>query len=137
MKNIKTTRFAVSLREELLENFDRITRERGYTNRSQAVQDLIKNYLIEQEWDDRENAMGTITLVYDHHKRNLSGNLTTIQHRYHAEIISNMHVHLDLDNCLEVIAVKGQGQVIRKLADELISSKGVIHGKLTLTATGK
>lgn len=137
MPKSKTTRFAVSISENLLENFDELSAHQGYSNRSQAVQDLIRHYIIEQKWDENEEAMGTITLAFDHHKNNLSKILTDIQHDYHSEIISNMHAHLDHDNCLEVIMVKGRGKDIRELSNRLISTKGVKHGKLTLTTGGK
>lgn len=137
MAKTNVTRFAVSIEEELLNDFDKSLKEQGYSNRSQAVQDLIRHYLVEQKWDEKENAMGTITLVFDHHKRNLSEKLTEIQHDYHSQIISNMHIHLDSKNCLEVIAVKGKGKDIRDLANRLISTVGVLHGKLTLTFDGK
>lgn len=137
MNKSKITRFAVTVDENLLEDFDESLKEQGYPNRSQAVQDLIRNYLVEQKWDEKESAMGTITLVFDHHKRNLSEKLTAIQHDYHSQIISNMHIHLDPKNCLEVIAVKGKGKDVRELANRLISTKGVLHGKLTLTFGGE
>lgn len=137
MKNSKTTRFAVSINESLLNKFDHVLRERQYPNRSQAVQDLIRKFIIEEEWEEKENAMGTITLAFDHHRNNLSETLTAIQHDYHNEIISNMHAHLDSDNCIEVIMVKGKGKRIRELANRLIGTKGVKHGKLTLTSGGK
>jgi CopG family nickel-responsive transcriptional regulator len=132
-----TARFAVSLDQNLLEDFDKMRHRQGYENRSEAVRDLIRNHLVEQEWDDKENAMGTITLVFNHHKRNLTEKLTDIQHDYHNLVISTMHVHLDHDNCLEILAVKGSGRKIRSLSDRLISTKGVKHGKLTLTTVGK
>ncbi len=137
MKDSKTARFAVSLNKNLLTAFDQLCEKKAYPSRSKAVQDLIQNFIIEEEWEEEENAMGTITLAFDHHKRNLSDKLTDIQHDFHTEIISSMHVHLDDNNCLEVIAVKGKGKKIRKLADLLIGTKGVIHGKLTLTTDGK
>ena len=137
MTKNKITRFAVTIEENLLQDFDESLKEQGYSSRSQAVQDLIRNYLVEQKWDERENAMGTITLVFDHHKRNLSKKLTEIQHDFHDQIISNMHIHLDSKNCLEVLAVKGKGEEIRDLANKLISTKGVLHGKLTLTFDGE
>ena len=135
MSNV--TRFAVSLEEELLDKFDQIRQRQNYANRSEAIRDLIRDHLVEQDWDDKRDAMGTVTLVYDHHVRNLSDKLTNIQHDHHEVILSTMHVHLDHDNCLEVVVVKGKGECIRGLADRLISAKGVKHGKLTITTTGK
>jgi CopG family nickel-responsive transcriptional regulator len=133
----ETVRFAVSLDQNLLKDFDRMRQRQGYENRSEAVRDLIRNHLVQQEWDDKEETMGTITLVFNHHKRNLTEKLTSTQHDYHHLVVSTMHVHLDHDNCLEILAVKGPGQKIRSLSDQLISTKGVKHGKLTLTTAGK
>lgn len=132
-----TVRFAVSLDRELLESFDGSIDKQGYVNRSEAVRDLIRDSLVTQDWDDKEEAIGTITLVYNHHRYSLSDELNNKQHEHHSLIISSMHLHLDHDNCLEIIAVKGKGNKIRQLADSLISIKGVKHGKLTLTTAGK
>jgi len=132
-----TTRFAVSLDSKLLDSFDRVIEEQGYNNRSEAVRDLIRDKLVTQNWDDKEETVGTITLIFNHHLYTLSDDLTSKQHEHHSLIISSMHLHLDHDNCLEIIAVKGKGNDIRKLADSLISMKGVKHGKLTLTTSGK
>lgn len=131
------TRFAVSLEPDLLDKFDRLRQRQNYASRSEAVRDLIRDHLVEQGWDDKRHAMGTVTLVYDHHVRDLSDRLTSIQHDHHELILSTMHVHLDHDNCLEVLVVKGKGERIRSLADHLISTKGVKHGKLTITTAGK
>lgn len=132
-----TVRFAVSLDRELLESFDRVLEKRGYDTRSEAVRDLIRDRLVTQDWDEKEETIGTITLVFNHHQYSLSDEITSKQHEHHSLIVSSMHVHLDYDNCLEIIAVKGRGKEIRKLADSLISIKGVKHGKLTLTTAGK
>lgn len=133
----KTSRFAVSINTDLLNEFNDLLKEKNYPNRSQAVQDIIRNYIIEEKWDEAENTMGTITMVFNHHKRNLTETLTKIQHDYNDEIISNTHVHLTHENCLEVIIVKGKGSKIRALANQLIQTKGVLHGKLTLTTAGE
>jgi len=130
-------RFAVSLDRELLESFDRVIEEQGYNNRSEAVRDLIRDKLVIQNWDEKEETVGTITLIFNHHLYSLSDDITSKQHEHHALIISSMHLHLDHDNCLEIIAVRGKGKEIRELADALISMKGVKHGKLTLTTSGK
>lgn len=115
-----------------------MTREKSYTNRSQAVADMIRSQLVEhrQRSGDEEIA-GTITLVYDHHKQHVQATLTDIQHDHHEVIISTLHVHLDHDNCLEVLVVRGRAGLIRRIADELIAAKGVKHGKLTVTSSGK
>jgi CopG family nickel-responsive transcriptional regulator len=115
-----------------------MTREKGYDNRSLAVADMIRAQLVEhrQRMDRREIA-GTITLVYDHHKPHVQETLTDIQHAHHDLIVATLHVHLDHDNCMEVLAVRGQASAVRRIADELIAAKGVKHGKLTVTSTGK
>lgn len=112
--------------------------QKGYGNRSLLIADMIRDWLVEhrQQLGEGEIA-GTITLVYDHHKPHLQEGLTSIQHDYHALIISTLHVHLDHHNCLEVLVLRGKAVQIRKLADELIGAKGVKHGKLTITTTGK
>ncbi|MCA1958560.1 MAG: nickel-responsive transcriptional regulator NikR [Nitrospira sp.] len=130
-------RFGVSLDRRLLDAFDRRIRTRGYTNRSEALRDLIRDDLVGQEWDHNQETVGTVTFVYDHHVRDLTGKLTDIQHEHQGLILSSMHVHLDHAHCLEVVVVRGRGTDIKKLADALISVKGVKHGKLTMTTTGK
>ena len=141
MKNAKTegvVRFTVSVPQTLAKQLDRMTREKGYDNRSLAVADMIRDQLVEhhQNFGNRDIA-GTITLVYDHHKQHVQAALTDIQHDHHEVIISTLHVHLDHDNCLEVLAVRGKAGTIKKIADELIAAKGVKHGKLTVTTSGK
>ncbi len=131
-------RFGVSIGEKLLERFDsHIVQKKGYANRSEAIRDLIRNQLVESEWESEEEVAGTITLIYDHHVRGLSETLLETQHDYHHLILSNMHLHLDHHNCLEVLAVKGIANEVRPLAERLISTKGVKHGRLTITSTGK
>ncbi len=130
-------RFGVSLDRKLLAEFDRHIRRKRYTNRSEALRDLIRDNLVGEEWDENKETVGTITFVYDHHVRDLTGKLTDIQHDYHGQILSGIHVHLDHNHCLEVLVVKGKGVEIKKVADALVSVKGVKHGKLTMTTTGK
>ncbi len=131
-----TKRFGVSIDEELLDRFDGIIEERGYDNRSEAIRDMIRDGLVEREWEEDDEVMGVVTLLYDHHKRNLSDKLTHLQHNFHELIISTTHLHVDEDNCLELIAVQGKGGKVREASNELISTKGVIHGKLLATSTG-
>ena len=133
----KLVRFGVSLDHHLLDDFDALIRRRKYTNRSEALRDLIRENLVGQEWDENKDTVGTVTIVYDHHVRDLTRKLTDIQHRFQLLIVSGMHVHLDHDNCLEVLVVKGKGSDIKKVSDALVSTKGVKHGKLTMTTTGK
>ena len=132
----RTVRFAISLDDELLEQFDRLCQLKRYATRSEAVRDLIRSRLVEEDWDERQHAVGTITLVYDHHVPGLTEKLIDVQHGYHGLILSNMHVHIDHDNCLEVIAVRGRGREIRDIANALISIRGVKHGGLTATTSG-
>jgi CopG family nickel-responsive transcriptional regulator len=131
------SRIGVAIDSDLLDKFDRLIGQRGYTNRSEAFRDLIRDELVEQTWESPESlVVGTVTLVYDHHVRLLSEKLTSIQHDYHHAILSTLHVHLDHDHCLEVLVVRGKSAEVRKVADVLISTKGVKHGRLTITTTG-
>lgn len=131
-------RFGISIDERLLERFDELIEGKGYKNRSEAIRDLIRNALVEDDWGKGDSeTVGTITLVYDHHTRDLSDKLTEQQHSHHAAIISAMHVHLDTHHCLEVVVVKDTARNVKRLADELIGTKGVKHGKLVTTTTGK
>ena len=131
-------RFSVSVPKELAKQLDRMAREKGYDNRSLAVADMIRAHLVDhrQNLGDQEIA-GTITLVYDHHKQHVQAALTDIQHDHHDVIVSTLHVHLDHHNCLEVLVVRGKAGLIKRIADELIAAKGVKHGKLTVTTSGK
>jgi len=134
----ETTRFGVSIDERLLDKFDALIDEKGYSNRSEAIRDLIRNALVEEEWGrGNQSTVGTVSLVYDHHTRDLSDKLTEHQHSHHKEIISALHVHLDAHHCLEVVVLKGKAKNIKRLAEELIGTKGVKHGKLMTTTTGK
>ncbi len=133
----KLVRFGVSLDHHLLDDFDRLIARKKYTNRSEALRDLIRDNLVGQEWDEDRETVGTVTFVYDHHVRDLTRKLTDIQHRYQRFILSGMHVHLDHDHCLEVLVLKGKGSAIKKVADALVSVKGVKHGKLAMTTTGR
>lgn len=131
------TRFGISIEEGLLRRFDELLTEKGYVNRSEAIRDLIRSALVEEQWDrGEEETVGTVTLVYDHHTRDLADKMTEHQHSHHNAIISALHVHLDAHHCLEVIVVKGPAPAVRRMAHELIGTKGVIHGKLVTTTTG-
>ncbi len=134
----QTIRFGVSLDSELLEKFDKLCEERCYQTRSEAIRDLIRNTLVQKEWEDTDRDLaGTLTLVYDHHKSDLAQRLTEMQHDAHDVIHSTLHVHLDHDNCLEVLIMRGPGKAVREAAQRLISTKGVKHGKLNLATTGE
>jgi CopG family nickel-responsive transcriptional regulator len=138
MKKETVTRFSVSLPPALLDQLDDMARDKGYDNRSLAIADMIRGQLVEyRQKFGKEEIAGTITLVYDHHKMHVQETLTDIQHDHHDVILSTVHVHLDHHNCLEVLIVRGQAAVIRHIADQLTAAKGVKHGKLTVTTTGK
>lgn len=130
-------RFGVSLDKALLDKFDRYIRERNYSNRSEAFRDLIRQELIKKEWDEGDDVAGAITLIYDHHRRDLLGKITDMQHDYQKIIISTQHIHLDHDNCLEIVAVRGKPADVSKLADMLKSIKGVKHCTLSMSSTGE
>ena len=133
----QTVRFGISLDEKLLASFDQLIEEKSYMNRSEAIRDLIRAALVEERsTSDEAESVGTVTLVYNHHVRDLSDKLTEHQHSHHDQIISALHVHLDAHNCLEVLVVRGKVREIKKIADELIGVKGVKHGKLVMTTTG-
>jgi CopG family nickel-responsive transcriptional regulator len=131
------SRIGVAIDTGLLEKFDRLIAQRGYTNRSEAFRDLIRDDLVRKDAESPESqVIGTVTLVYDHHVRLLQEKLTAVQHDHHRSILSTLHVHLDHDNCLEVLVVRGCSAEVRKVADVLISTKGVKHGRLVITTTG-
>jgi CopG family nickel-responsive transcriptional regulator len=131
-------RFGISMDGQLLESFDKLIEGKGYSNRSEAVRDLIRNALVDEQWSNAdEEAVGTVSLVYDHHTRELSDKLTEHQHSHHRNIVSALHVHLDAHHCLEVVVIRGKAGEIRHLADELIGTKGVKHGRLMTTTTGR
>jgi CopG family transcriptional regulator, nickel-responsive regulator len=131
------SRIGVAIDSELLQRFDKLISQRGYTNRSEAFRDLIRDELVERAWESPESrVVGTVTLVYDHHVRLLSEKLTDLQHDHHRSILSTLHVHLDHDNCLEVLVVRGRAAEVQRIAGALISTKGVKHGRLTITTTG-
>ena len=138
MKIETVSRFSVSLPPSLLEQLDQMACEKSYDNRSLAIADMIRAHLVEHRQQlGRGEIAGSITLVYDHHRHHLQDLLTDLQHDHRDVIISTLHCHLDHDNCLEILAVRGRAAAIKKLADELIAAKGVKHGKLTITSTGK
>lgn len=138
MKEESAARFSVSLPANLLLELDRMAEEKGYDNRSLAVADMIRAQLVEHRTQRRTGEIaGTITLVYDHHTRRVQELLTDLQHDHPNLVVATMHVHLDHDNCLEVLVTRGRASAIKKMADRLIGAKGVKHGRLTITSTGK
>lgn len=122
----------------MLAKFDKIIDEKGYTNRSEAIRDLIRDFIVRHEWEvGDEEVAGTITIVYNHDEAEVVKELLDLQHDYIDEIVSSLHVHMDEHNCLEVVVVKGKATRIKKIAERLISLKGVKHGKLVMTTTGR
>ena len=131
------SRFGVSLEKALLDKFDQLIKKKNCANRSEAFRDLIRQELIKEEWQGGKEIAGAVILIYDHHKRELVNKLTDIQHGHQTIIISTQHIHLDHNNCLEIIAVKGTPKEAKELADTLKSVKGVKHGTLSMSSTGK
>lgn len=131
-------RFGVSLPRKLLTTFDAVIKRKGYKVRSEAVRDLIRAFLADEEASRDEGfVVGAVTLVYDHRVPDVQEHLTEIQHEEGEVIISTMHVHLRGHHCLEVLAVKGPARRVRKVADRLVAARGVKHGKLTVVAAGE
>ncbi|MBN1272710.1 MAG: nickel-responsive transcriptional regulator NikR [Candidatus Aminicenantes bacterium] len=134
----KVTRFGVSIDSNLLDKFDALIRKMGYGSRSEAFRDLIREKLVAEEWKaQNKEAVGVVTLVYSHDIRDLTETLNRIQHQHLTAIVSSTHIHLDHHNCLEVVVLRGKGKDIKKIADELLATRSVKHGKLIATTTGK
>jgi CopG family transcriptional regulator, nickel-responsive regulator len=131
------TRTGLSLDRELLARFDRAIAAKGYKNRSEAVRDLIRDHLVSEQADQNKIIVGTLTIIYDHHRPNLTEKLVDAQHNAGAAVLAATHVHLDHHNCLEVVIMKGRRSSIRGLADRILSFTGVKHGRLVITSTGK
>jgi CopG family nickel-responsive transcriptional regulator len=130
-------RTGVSFERDLLASFDEAITRKGYRNRSEAIRDLIRAHLVEQEADENKTIVGTLTVVYDHQQPNLSEKLIDAQHHAKNQVLAATHVHLDHHNCLEVVIMKGLAGEVQHLADHILSLKGVKHGKLAMTSTGK
>jgi CopG family nickel-responsive transcriptional regulator len=131
------TRTGVSIETDLLEQFDGLIARRGYKNRSEAIRDLIRESLVSEAIDKNRQVVATLSMIYDHHRPNLSEKLNEIQHHSHGNIMAATHVHLDEDNCLEVVIMRGRSGEVQHLADHMLAMRGVKHGKLVLTTTGK
>lgn len=126
-------RFGVSLDEDILEALDSFVVENKMPNRSQAIRHLVEKNLVEKKWQCNNIVAGAVVLLYDHHKGDLTVKLNEIQHDYYDVILSSQHFHLNHDNCLEIIAVKGKALKLTELSDKLIGIKGIIHGKLVMS----
>ena len=130
----KITRFGVSIEPGLLKKFDKIIKKKGYKNRSEAIRDIVrKNLILEENKDLNAEAIGTLTMIYDHHTGNLTNRLLELQHDHHNEILTTTHIHIDHHNCLEVLVLKGKTGNMQKLADNIKALKGIKHGELVIT----
>jgi len=129
-------RFGVSLEKELLRKFDERLKEEKFANRSEAIRGLIREDLVKKEWQKGKEVVGILTLVYNHHKRELVNRLIDIQHDYHGNVLSTQHIHLDEDNCLEIIVIKGKSEPTHELYRKLKSVKGVKHAEFAMATTG-
>lgn len=131
-------RFGVSMEDELLTRFDALIAEQGYSSRSEAIRDLVRQELVKKSWSDpNADVVGTVTIVYEHSEHELSNVLTDVQHSFHTYILCSTHIHLDMHNCLEVIIVRGPSEKVKTIANMLISTRGVKHGELVCSTTGK
>ena len=133
----KIIRFGVSLEEALLHNFDSLIKKRKYTNRSEAIRDLIRQELLKKSLEEDREVAGAITFIYDHHQHDLLNKIIDVQHDHQDIIQSSQHIHLDHHSCLEIVAVKGNSKKVSTLADMLKALKGVKHGSLSMSSTGK
>ena len=137
MRKPRLSRFSVSMSRVLADQLDAMAKAKGYANRSQAVADMVRAQLVEHRAQAGAHEIaGTITLVYDHHRRNLQALLTRLQHDHGDLIVATLHVHLSHHDCMEVLAVRGPADAVKRLADRLTAAQGVTHGKLTVTTTG-
>ncbi|MCW3464923.1 nickel-responsive transcriptional regulator NikR [Chitinophaga nivalis] len=130
---MKVVRFGVSIEKNVLQLLDNYIEDNQFPNRSQAIRHLIQRIEVEKQWQSDEVVGGSITLLFDHHKRDLLDKITDIQHDYHHLILCSQHIHLDHDNCMEIIAVKGKATLLKQLANALTAVKGIIHGELSMT----
>ncbi|HWR37382.1 MAG TPA: nickel-responsive transcriptional regulator NikR [Clostridia bacterium] len=130
-------RTGVSIEQDLLEEFDRLIDKRGYSNRSEALRDLVREALVAEQVSDNLPVVATLSMIYDHNRPDLARKITDAQHHHHGNILATTHVHLDERNCLEVVLMKGRAGEIKHIADHMLALRGVKHGKLVLTSTGK
>ncbi len=130
-------RLSFTIEKPLLQKMEKLMKRGKFTNRSEFIRDLIRSRLVEDEWEHDEEAVGTVTLIYNHETRQLSDKLTALQHEHHHAVLATTHIHLDHDLCAEMIMCKGKSRVLRELSDMLGQQKGVLHAKLTMSSTGK
>ncbi len=129
-------RFSISLEENLLSKFDKYIQKRKYTNRSEAIRDLIRQAFIKEEWDEDKNVFGVVTIVYDHHQPNIQEKITDLQHDFHKLVVSATHVHIDHSSCLEVVIVSGKAFRVRDLYEKINALRGVKNANLTMSSAG-
>ena len=130
-------RLSMSIEKPLYDKLEALVAQSRYTNRSEFLRDLIRDHLVEREWKSREEILGTISMIYDHHQRGLSARLTDLQHDFHGNILATTHIHLDHHHCAEMIMVKGRAGDIQRLADDMKRQRGVLHAKLAMSSTGR
>jgi CopG family nickel-responsive transcriptional regulator len=130
-------RLSISLEKPLCEKLDKMVKTSGYGNRSEYIRDLIRDRMVSEQWQKSEEVLGTITLIYNHHQRELSEKITDIQHNYHDQVLASTHVHLSHEICAEMIMVKGIAEDISRLADILRQQRGVLHSGLTMSSSGQ
>jgi len=131
----ETVRFCVSMPRNLLEELDKRIIKKGYSSRSELVRDLIRELLVEDKWLEGEEVIGVLTLIYDHHQKELTQKMLSIQHHFHMKVLCSMHIHLDYHNCLEVIVLRGKPSDIEELSISIGGLKGVKFAKLTKTSS--
>lgn len=131
-------RFSISMDKNLLDMFDELISQKGYSSRSESIRDLVRKEIVGREWTRSDSEVAaTITIIYDHHEKELSSMLSDLQHQFYGSILCTTHVHLDHYNCLEVIIINGRPQDIKDLSDKIFALKGVKHGQLSHTLPGK
>jgi CopG family transcriptional regulator, nickel-responsive regulator len=130
-------RTGISLERELLDMFDRAIGRKGYTNRSKAIRDLVRDYAVSEDVETNRTVVGTLTVVYNHHKPGLSERINDIQHHAGQKVLAATHVHLDHEHCLEVVIMRGRSSEVQHVAEQILTLRGVKHGRLVLTASGK
>ncbi len=133
----KLVRVSMSLEDRLLERLEKLIQKSRYTNRSEYIRDMIRERLVQESWQGNRDAVGTVTMVYNHHKRRLTQKLIELQHHHHTKVLAVTHVHLDEDLCAETILMRGRADEIRRLADLLRQQKGVLHAALSMSSTGQ
>jgi CopG family nickel-responsive transcriptional regulator len=129
-------RLSLSIENSLYERLEEMVKQSGYENRSEFIRDMIRRHLVRQQWDENEEVVGTVTLVYDHHASNLTNKLTDLQHHHHGAVLATTHVHLDRHLCAEMILIKAKAKEIQHLADRMRQQKGVLHAELSMASTG-